>query len=79
MSEDDRGGKQMSTFLIKKGDYLCGLAATHSQGMEHDKAKNFYLQAASWYKKGNATEKMNEALKKAKEEDQKLKQSPQNP
>lgn len=67
MSDNEHGGKQMSTFLIKKGDYLCTLAATHFQGMEYEKAKNLYLQAAGWYKKGGATEQMNEAIQKAKD------------
>ena len=79
MSEDDHGGKQMAVFLVKKGDYLCGLALTHSQGMEFEKSKNLYLQAASWYKKGGATDKMNEALKKAKGEDEKFKKAKEQP
>ncbi|MHA1683562.1 MAG: hypothetical protein ACTSUE_21670 [Promethearchaeota archaeon] len=68
MVSNDHGGKQMGAFLIKKGDYLCGLAGTHAQSAEHNKAKNLYLQAASWYKKGGATEQMNEAIQKAREQ-----------
>jgi hypothetical protein len=81
MSDDNdaAGGKQMATFMIKKGDYLCTLAATHSQGMEHEKAKNFYIQAAGWYKKAGAAEKLSEVIKKAREEDVKLKQQQANP
>ncbi|MEX2681978.1 MAG: hypothetical protein Q6373_010270 [Candidatus Sigynarchaeota archaeon] len=72
---DDKGGKQMAAFMIKKGDYLCTLAQTHSQGMEYDKAKALYVQAAGWYKKAGAIDKLNEAITKAKEEEQKLKQA----
>ncbi len=75
MSEE-HGGKQMSAFLVKKGDYLCTLALTHSQGMEYEKAKSLYMQAAGWYKKAGATDKMNDALKKAKAEDEKAKNAP---
>jgi hypothetical protein len=76
---DGKGGKQMVTFMIKKGDYLCTLAQTHSQGMEYEKAKNLYIQAAGWYKKAGATDKLNEIIKKAKEEDAKLKQQQAQP
>jgi len=66
----------MSAFLVKKGDYLCSLALTHSQGMEYEKSKQFYIQAASWYKKAGATDKMNEAIMNARAEDEKLKNAP---
>jgi len=76
MSDEDHGGKQMSSFLIKKGDYLCTLALTHSQGMEYDKAKSLYMQAAGWYKKAGSADKMKDALQKAKAEDEKAKNAP---
>ncbi len=81
MSEEDdgKGGKQMVTFMIKKGDYLCTLAQTHSQGMEYEKAKSLYVQAAGWYKKAGAADKLSEAVKKAKEEDAKLKEQQAQP
>ncbi|MHA1793640.1 MAG: hypothetical protein ACTSVI_13425 [Promethearchaeota archaeon] len=69
---DEHGGKQMSSFLIKKGDYLCDLATTHSKASEHDKAADLFLKAAGWYKKGGNQEKMKEAIQKAKEEKQKI-------
>ncbi|MHA1371692.1 MAG: hypothetical protein ACTSWN_02315 [Promethearchaeota archaeon] len=69
---NEPGGKSMAAFLVKKGDYLCSLAETHSQAAEHKKAKNLYLQAAGWYKKAGINEKMNFALQKAKEEDSKI-------
>ncbi|NMC04683.1 MAG: hypothetical protein GYA24_05695 [Candidatus Lokiarchaeota archaeon] len=77
--EDAKGGKQMAAFMVKKGDYLCGLAVTHSQGMEFEKAKALYVQAAGWYKKAGAADKLSEAIKKAKEEDEKFKQQQAKP
>lgn len=68
---DQPGGKQMAGFLLKKGNYLCELAETHSKAAEYDKAKGLYLQAASWFKKAGATDKMNEAIQKAKDEEAK--------
>ena len=69
---DQPGGKQMSSFLNKKGAYLCELAVTHSIGSEHEKAKALYIQAASWFKKAGSTDKMNEAIQMAKEEEAKM-------
>ncbi|MBD3188246.1 hypothetical protein GF325_15530 [Candidatus Bathyarchaeota archaeon] len=65
---DEKGGKQMAAFLIKKGDYLSGLAVTHAQSAEHEKAKKLYLQAASWYKKAGAEEKKKGAISLAREQ-----------
>jgi hypothetical protein len=67
MSGDEHGGKQMTAFLLKKGDYLSGLAKTHEQGAEHEKAKELYMQAAGYYKKGGAIDKAREAVAKANE------------
>lgn len=81
MSDDNdgKGGKQMAAFMVKKGDYLCTLAQTHSQGMEYEKAKSLYVQAAGWYKKAGEADKLSEAIKRAKEEDEKLKQQQAQP
>ena len=81
MSDDNegKGGKQMATFMVKKGDYLCTLAKTHSQGMEYEKAESLYIQAAGWYKKAGAADKLSEAVKRAREEDAKLKQQQAQP
>nr|MDO8118259.1 hypothetical protein [Candidatus Sigynarchaeota archaeon] len=70
------GGSQMGAFLVKKGDYLCDLAVNHSKSSEFEKARDLYLQAAGWYKKAGATDKMTEAMKKAKAEDEKAKNAP---
>jgi hypothetical protein len=67
MSGDEHGGKQMAAFLLKKGDYLCELAKTHERGNEHEKAKELYMQAAGYYKKGGAIDKAKEAVAKANE------------
>jgi hypothetical protein len=84
MSEEDdgtekSGGKQMANFMIRKGDYLCTLAQTHSQGMEYEKAESLYVQAAGWYKKAGAADKYAQAVKRAREEDAKLKQQQAQP
>lgn len=68
----DVGGKQMGAFLIKKGDYLQELALTHSKGAEYEKARDLYMQAASYYKKAGAKDKMKEAMLKAKAEQEKM-------
>lgn len=67
----DVGGKQMGAFMVKKGDYLSELATTHEKSYEYAKAKELLMQAAGWYKKAGATDKLNEALRRAKEQDEK--------
>ena len=69
----DIGGKQMGAFMIKKGDYLVELALTHEKSFEYAKAKELLLQAAGWYKKAGATDKLADAVKRAKEQDEKAK------